>query len=110
MAIVDDLVTKFNSKLLAKSQVEQEAARRKITGIDVKDFVVLLDREQGGAETARSLGLNLYSFIPFASKGLYWLKDRFSETEYDVLTDYLKDPAKYQDKELQTKLQKMAGR
>jgi orotate phosphoribosyltransferase len=108
LAIIDDLVTKFDSKLLAKSQIEQEIKRRALTDVTVKDFIVLVDREQGGAERAKALGLNLYSFIPFASKGLDWLKGDLADIEYNTITDYLKNPAKYQDKELQKSLKEMA--
>jgi len=107
LAIIDDLVTKFDSKILAKSQVEYEITRRMLTEVTVKDFVVLVDREQGGVEKAKSLGLNLYSFIPFASKGLEWLRGDLADIEYKTIVDYLNDPVKYQDKELQKSLKEL---
>ena len=108
LAIIDDLVTKFDSKLLAKSQIEQEAARRNISDVVVSDVFVLLDREQGAAEAARNAGVRLHSLIPFRSKGLEWLRDQISDVEYDTIKDYLDDPQKYQSDEARERLQSMA--
>jgi orotate phosphoribosyltransferase len=108
LALVDDLVTRFDSKLLAIGQINQEIKRRGLTDIRLKDIIVLLDREQGGAEKAKQLGYSLTAFIPFASKGMGWLKDSLSEIEYNTIVDYLKDSKKYQDKVVQERLAKMA--
>jgi orotate phosphoribosyltransferase len=108
LGIVDDLVARFDSKLLAKSQIEQEIRRRNLSDVTVNDVFVLLDREQGGAEVARKNGINLHSLIPFASKGLEWLKGSLSDIEYTTIKDYLSDPQKYQTKEMQEKLKGMA--
>jgi orotate phosphoribosyltransferase len=113
IAIVDDLVTRFDSKLLALEQVKYEAKRReKETGkklhFTCKDVVVLLDREQGARERAKSLDINLFSLIPFKSKGISWLKERMAKEEYNVIVDYLGNDAKYQDKKIQRELMNMA--
>ncbi|MDE1860379.1 MAG: hypothetical protein KGH72_01545 [Candidatus Micrarchaeota archaeon] len=108
LAIVDDLVTTFGSKLLAIGQVEQEAKQRGITNISLKDVVVLIDREQGGTQRAKELGYNLRALIPFASKGVHWLKGSLAPIEYETIVDYLKDPQSYQNKEAQDKLMGMA--
>ncbi|MDE1822777.1 MAG: hypothetical protein KGI00_00785 [Candidatus Micrarchaeota archaeon] len=107
IAIIDDLVTRFDSKLLAISQVRQEASKRGVS-ISMKDVIVLVDREQGGSEKARAAGFNLHALIPFSSKGIGWLKGKFSEEEYNTITDYLKDPQKYQDKDMQERLKNAA--
>ncbi len=101
-------MTKFDSKLLAKSQIDQEIKARKLVDVTVNDIVVLIDREQGGAERAKSLGLNLCSFIPFTSKGLDWLRGDLADIEYKTMADYLRDPIKYQNKEVQNDLKEMA--
>lgn len=108
LAVIDDVVTEFDSKLLAINQVNQEARRRGITDITLQDIVVLLDREQGGKERAQELGYKLHSLIPFISKGLGWLKDRFSPIEYEIITNYAENPQKYQDSELQQYLKQLA--
>ncbi len=107
LAVVDDVVTKFDSKLMAISLIRQEAAKRNLS-VEMKDVFVLIDREQGGAEIAKNTGFNLYSLIPFKSKGMGWLKTKLSKLEYDTITDYLNDPQKYQNKELQEKLKSQA--
>lgn len=113
IAIVDDLVTKFDSKLLALEHVKYEAQmREKAIGkklhVTCKDVVVLLDREQGALERAKSLGMNLFSLIPFKSKGINWLKDKMAPPEYQVIVDYLSNDAKYQNKGMQKELMEMA--
>jgi orotate phosphoribosyltransferase len=109
IGVVDDLVTRFDSKLLALEQVKHEIGRRekecaKKLNVTCKDIFVLLDREQGAVEKARSLDLNLYSLIPFKSKGIHWLKESLTKLEYDTIVDYLGNYAKYQDKNVQRKL------
>ena len=109
IGLVDDLVTKFDSKLIAEKQVEYEAEERNVS-VTCKHVGVLLDREQGAAEKAKELGMSLHSIIPFKTKGLPWLKDRMSETEYTVVTEYLENDVKYQDEKLQKELMQMALR
>lgn len=99
-----DLVTKFDSKLLAIKQLEHEIKIRKLKNIVVSDVIVLLDREQGVKETAKEYGINLHSLIPFMSKGLKWLRNVLSDQEYKIFVDYLENPLKYQDPHLQKEL------
>lgn len=107
LGLVDDLVTRFDSKLIAKRQVEYEAEKKGIS-IECKDVDVLLDREQGASKRANDLGMQLHSVIQFKTDGLPWLKDMMTETEYNVITDYLNDSVKYQDEKLQKELMQMA--
>jgi len=108
IAIVDDLVTKFDSKLIAFQQVYHEIANRKLTGMECKEVLVLFDREQGAVDEARSHKKNLRALIPFKSKGLQWLKDSFSEIEHDVISGYLDNPDKYQDESTIKDLEELA--
>jgi uridine monophosphate synthetase len=103
IAVIDDLATKFDSKLVAITQIRHEAKKRGLT-VECKDVVVLLDREQGAAEVASQHGISFHSLIPFKSKGIEWLKNSLSEIEYGVLTEYLRDEKKYQDAEVQKEL------
>jgi uridine monophosphate synthetase len=108
IALVDDLATRFDSKILAFEQVRRELERRQCYRALVEDVVVLLDREQGAQEAARAQGVRLHTLIPFRSKGLSWLAGLLSDEEYGVLTDYLNHPAKYQDSSRQEHLRMQA--
>ena len=102
--LVDDLVSYFTSKTQGIKIVEYEARRRNLSNLAVKDILVLLDREQGGKEEAKSAGVSLHSMIPFKSKGIHWLKDDFSKVEYEIITRYLDNPEDYQDEKVQREL------
>ena len=106
IALVDDLVTKLDSKLIALEQLKNEAIKRKIN-ISCKDIIVILDREQGAEELAKKNGLKLTSLIPFNSKGINWLKEKFSDIENEIINDYLVNTEKYQDKEVQEKVRNL---
>jgi len=99
---VDDLVTKFDSKIIAIEQLKREAERRKCN-IKCNDVAVLIDREQGGKEAAKKFGVRLHALIPFG-KGIEWLKDYLSPLEYEIMKDYLQNPAKYQEEESRKEL------
>jgi orotate phosphoribosyltransferase len=107
LAPVDDLVTKFGSMAIANEQIKYSARARHID-VTCKDAVVLLDREQGAAEAAKELGFNLHSIIRFKTDGFDWLKGFMSQTEIDVIQDYLRDDVKYQDMKLREELKRMA--
>jgi len=103
IAVIDDLATKFYSKLIAIEQINHEAKKRGLK-VECKHVVVLLDREQGAGEVASQHGSSLHSLIPFKSNGIEWLKNSLSEIEYKVITEYLRDEGKYQDAEVQKEL------
>lgn len=104
IGIVDDLVTRFDSKLMAHNQLQLEIQARKLEGVTANHFFVLIDREQGGAQKAAELGYEMHSLIPFASKGLEWLKGVLRTEEYEVMSDYLRDPQKFQDPKVREEL------
>jgi uridine monophosphate synthetase len=107
-SLVDDLVTKLDSKLIALEQLKLEASRRKIR-ISCKNIIVILDREQGAETLAKKNELILSSLIPFNSKGIFWLKEKFSDIEYEIINDYLKNTEKYQDINLQEEIKSMSN-
>lgn len=106
LIVVDDLVTRFDSKLIAIKQVEHEAKLRDIAGVKCGAVVVLLDREQGAQEKAQELNIGLHSLIKFRSEGLYWLRDKMEKYEYQVIEGYLENPDEYQNPELIEKLKR----
>lgn len=56
VVLIDDLVTRADSKLEAASILVAQ-------GLTVKDIVVLIDREQGGKEQLAAVGFNLHSAL-----------------------------------------------
>ena len=111
LACVDDLVTRFDSKLIAIRQIEYEASRQGIEGVRCDDVFVLLDREQGAAEAAKAHGIGLHALIPFRSWGLAWLEDVFDPLEGEVIRSYIDDPGPFQKASVQAELaEKAEGR
>jgi uridine monophosphate synthetase len=104
LVIVDDLVTKFDSKLIGIEQVKFEVERRGLKNVNADAVVVLLDREQGASDIAKEHGIILHSLIPFKSKGINWLADKMSSIELAIIKDYLENPQKYQNVEMQEDL------
>jgi len=108
VAIVDDLVTRFDSKLIAIHQLERELKLRKLKEVESSTVIVLLDREQGAKDVAMANGIKLHSLIPFTTKGLDWLKDVLTDEEYEIIKDYLANYSKYQNLNMQRDLYEMA--
>ena len=108
LVMIDDLVTGFDSKLLAVGQINGELLRRSVSGTSMKDIVVLIDREQGGADKAKKLGYRLHSVIRFKSEGLELLKDSISDIEYSIITRYLSNDSRFQDRVIQEELKEAA--
>lgn len=57
IALVDDVLTTGRSLLAARDALRAE------TGLEAKDVVVIIDREEGGAETLRSEGLAVHALF-----------------------------------------------
>lgn len=108
IALLDDLVTRFDSKLVAMEQVRYELDRRKLSHIPCKTVIVVLDREQGGKEAAAENDLELLSLIKFKTEGLELLKSAMNPTEWRILHAYLNDPDHFQDPDVRKELFKSA--
>lgn len=109
IALVDDLVTRFDSKLVALEQIRHEVAKRGLSDVDCRTIAVVLDREQGGREAATKAGVELLSLIPFKSVGLPLLEGVMNLTEWETITRYLDDPASFQDEEVRKKVAGLAA-
>jgi len=105
IAVIDDVVTLFDSKLKAISQLNNEIRRRQIQGIiRCNDVIVLVDREQGAREKVLQMNINLHSLVPLKSKGIDWLKDSMTNIEYEVIKKYLDDPYAFQEDQTRQEL------
>lgn len=77
--LIDDLVTRADSKLEAAKTLRS-------VGVKVKDVVVLIDREQGGALEMAKNNLILHSAFTMQQMLDYFLKvKRLSKKEYDQI-------------------------
>jgi orotate phosphoribosyltransferase len=110
LALVDDLVTRFDSKLVAFEQIKQEIKKRGLKDVTCKKALVLIDREQGAAQAAESAGFSIVSLIPFKSMGLDLLKGILAPAEWEVIRDYLADPGSFQDRLAQEQVALMSFR
>lgn len=108
IALVDDLVTRFDSKEVALEQIKYEITKRGLSNITCKKVIVVLDREQGGAEAAAQKGIELLSLIPFKTKGLALLESVMNRTEWETLRHYLDDPQYFQQEKAQKELASLA--
>lgn len=108
LVVVDDLVTRFDSKIVALRQVEHEVRKQNLTDVRLTDVAVLFDREQGASDAATRHGVRLHSLVPFVSQGLNWLRGALAPIEYDVLKDYFDNYESYQDADRQRQLKGLA--
>lgn len=82
--VVDDLITRGTSKLEAIAPLQE-------AGLAVRDVLVLIDREQGGAQDLAQRGLHLHAVLRL-TEILDALKasGHISDTQYHEVTAYLK--------------------
>ena len=100
LCLIDDLVTGMDSKLIARSQVLAEVKKRELQDVKCDDIAVVLDRQQGAVEIAKESGLKLHSLIKFIDEGLPLIKSLMESDEYTLIHDYLKNPTKYENREV----------
>jgi len=108
IALVDDLVTRFDSKLLAIEQVNYEVRKRGLRNVECRTVLVVLDREQGGREAAEKQQAKLQSLIPFKTVGLPLLEGVMAKTEWQTISHYLQEPGYFQEKAVQERLTGLA--
>ncbi len=98
LCLVDDLVTGMESKMIARSQVLAEASKRELSEVSCNDVAVIIDRQQGAMKRAAEVGLKLHSLIQLVDEGLAFIKPLMSKSEYELVSGYLADPSKYQNR------------
>ncbi|MDD5145887.1 MAG: hypothetical protein PHF44_03540 [Candidatus Pacebacteria bacterium] len=80
--VIDDLVTKADSKLEAIRTLEAG-------GLKVHDVLVLVDREQGGPEQLQKAGYNLHVAFKLSELLQYYLdQGKIDKTKYDEVIAY----------------------
>jgi uridine monophosphate synthetase len=82
--VVEDLVTSGGSVLKAINQLEE-------VGLQVADVAVLIDREQGGAETLAAAGYRLHAVLKLTKVlQVLYHQSRISSDKLKNVLDYLK--------------------
>ena len=105
--LVDDVVTKLDSKLAAVRQLEETAGRKGIRVL-CRHVAVVVDRAQGGDLVAAQSGLTIHSLIRLDREGLGVFRSALETTEYEFIQSYLKSPESFQDAALHAELRKLA--
>jgi uridine monophosphate synthetase len=81
--VIDDLVTKADSKLEAVRVLEAE-------GLQVRDVVVLVDREQGGREQLTAAGYSLHAAVRFTElMDIYRRAGVIDDEMFARISDYM---------------------
>jgi len=81
--VIDDLITGADSKFAAISMLQNN-------GINVKDIIVLLDREQNGVNELKAKGFNVYCAMTITELLSFLLTEgKISNEIYDTVKEYL---------------------
>ncbi len=107
LVLIDDLVTRFDSKLIALEQLRHEIAKRNIPNVVCSTIAVVIDRQQGGEDTAKNIGVQLLRLIPFKSAGIEMLQQHMHPIEWDIINLYLDNPERFQDPHVQKQIERM---
>jgi orotate phosphoribosyltransferase len=83
--VIDDLITKADSKLEAIKAIESSESF-------VKNLVVLIDRQQGGKEQLKKAGYSLFSCFTITELlGYYEVTGKISTKKYQECLEYIKN-------------------
>ncbi len=83
--VLDDLITKGDSKLEAITQIEQ-------AGLLLEKFIVLIDREQGGLEAIRSAGYTIEAAMTITTLlDILLAENSISGTEHDEILEFVRN-------------------
>jgi orotate phosphoribosyltransferase len=97
VALVDDLVTGFDSKEIALRQLELELERRGVEDVRAVAVVVFLERGAEARSRAAAAGVRLVSLLALDADSVEHLRGAASDRELDVIAAYLRDPEPFQE-------------
>ena len=109
VALVDDLVTGFDSKEIALRQLELELARRGLEDVRAEAVVVFLERGAEARRRADAAGVRLVALLRLDADAVAGLRGVASERELEVVAAYLRDPAPFQEPARRAELAAEAG-
>lgn len=83
--MIDDLITKGDSKLEAIEQVTD-------AGLELEKFIVLIDREQGGLEAVRNAEHAIEAAVTITEVlDILMQKKSITKSQYDTVVDFITD-------------------
>lgn len=97
VALVDDLVTGFDSKEIALRQLELELEHRGVEDVRVEAVVVFVERGAEARARAAAAGVRLVSLAALDGDSVQALRGAAGDRELEVVAAYLRDPAPFQD-------------
>lgn len=97
VALVDDLVTGFDSKEIALRQLELELERRGVEDVRAEAVVVFLERGAEARRRADAAGVRLVSLTVLDDRSVEALRGAAHDRELEVIAAYLRDPAPFQE-------------
>ena len=109
VALVDDLVTGFDSKEIALRQLELELERRGLADVRAEAVVVFLERGAEARRRADAAGIRLVSLLTLDGDSVAGLRGAASDRELEVIAAYLRDPAPFQQPARRAELSAEAG-
>lgn len=109
IALVDDLVTGFDSKEIALRQLELELERRGVQDVRAEAVVVFLERGAEARRRADAAGVRLVSLLALDADAVAGLRGAASDRELEVIASYLRDPAPFQEPARRGQLAAEAG-
>lgn len=81
--LIDDLITKADSKFEAIQVLES-------AGLKVRNILVVIDREQGGADELKKTGYALHSIFKISDLLKFYLnKGKINREKYDEVMEYI---------------------
>lgn len=82
--LIDDLITKGDSKLEAIDQV-------KSAGLEIEGFLVLIDREQGGLDLVRNAGYSIEAAVTITALiTALRNQDKISPEQFDTVINFIR--------------------
>jgi orotate phosphoribosyltransferase len=97
VALVDDLVTGFDSKEIALRQLQIELERRGVADVEVEAVVVFVERGAEARARAAAAGVRLVSLAVLDADSVEALRGAAADREVDAIAAYLRDPAPFQN-------------
>jgi orotate phosphoribosyltransferase len=106
VALVDDIVTTMDTKVVARGAVLTSAEARGLVGVRCERALVVVDREQHADHDG---DLSIHALVRLRTDGLNWMQDVAEPWETRVVRAYLEDASVFQDETRREQLLRELG-